>query len=101
MTEAQTVINILTGLVAFFGGWVMNGLRDAIKSLQKTDSQLATKVQAIELLVAGKYMQRDEFEKSLTHLGDAIFKKIDQLGEKLDTKADKSTCMQIHRDDNK
>lgn len=50
--DTQTAFNIVLSLVAFLGGWVLNSLRDSIRSLQKTDMELSEKVQHIEVLVA-------------------------------------------------
>lgn len=83
--DAQTAFNILLGLVAFLGGWVLNSLRESIKSLQKTDSDLADKVQKIEVLVAGQYVKRDDMEK----MSNAIFIKLDKIYDLIDKKADK------------
>lgn len=83
--DAQTAFNILLGLVAFLGGWVLNSLRESIKSLQKSDSELADKVQKIEVLVAGQYVKRDDMEK----MSNAIFIKLDKIYDLIDKKADK------------
>lgn len=83
--DFQIGFNIAVGLVAFLGGWVMNNLRDSMKALHDADSQLASKVQSIEVLVAGTYVKRDELDK----LGQAIFAKLDRIESKLDGKADK------------
>lgn len=83
--DSQTAFNIVLSLVAFLGGWVLNSLRDSIKSLQKTDAELADKVQHIEVLVAGTYVKRDD----LKELSTALFNKLDKIELKLDGKADK------------
>lgn len=83
--DIQTAFNIVLGLVAFLGGWVLNSLRESIKSLQVTDSELANKVQHIEVLVAGSYVKRDDLDK----LTSAIFTKLDRIESKLDAKVDK------------
>ena len=83
--DMQTSFNIAVGLIAFLGGWVLNSLRENIQSLQKSDSELATKVQGIELLVAGSYVKRDDLDK----LTMALFAKLDKIDAKLDGKADK------------
>ena len=83
--DMQTSFNIAVGLIAFLGGWVLNSLRDSIQSLQKSDAELATKVQSIELLVAGSYVKRDDLDK----LTVALFAKLDKIDAKLDGKADK------------
>ena len=83
--DMQTSFNIAVGLIAFLGGWVLNSLRENIQSLQKSDSELATKVQGFELLVAGSYVKRDDLDKLTT----ALFAKLDKIDAKLDAKADK------------
>lgn len=83
--DMQTSFNIAVGLIAFLGGWVLNSLRDSIQSLQKSDTELATKVQSIELLVAGSYVKRDDLDR----LTVALFAKLDKIDAKLDGKADK------------
>lgn len=83
--DAQSIINILLGLSAFFGGIWVRGIADSMKELKKTDNELADKVQKIELLVAGDYVKREEMDK----LGDALFKKLDRIELKIDGKVDK------------
>lgn len=83
--DAQTVINTLLGLVAFFGGWMLKSVSESIQNLHKSDSELAAKVQSIEVLVAGQYVTRTELEK----LGQALFAKLDKIDAKLDGKVDK------------
>lgn len=92
MTDPQTFYNVLIGLVAFLGGWVLNGLKDSIKTLHSMDSELSKGLQAVEVLVAGKYVSRDELEK----LGNALFAKLDRIEHKMDGKADKEWCVQGH-----
>lgn len=79
--DTQTAFNIVLSLVAFLGGWVLNSVRDSIARLQKTDGELADKVQHIEVLVAGKYVTRDDLQ--------ALFSKLDRIETKLDKKVDK------------
>ncbi len=83
--DFQIIINVLLGLVAFFGGIVVKGIIDTISLLQRQDSDLASKVQSIEVLVAGSYIKRDEFER----LAEAIFRKLDKINDLLTLKADK------------
>lgn len=83
--DIQFVFNITLSLTAFLGGWVLNSLRDSIRSLQKIDTELSEKVQHIEVLVAGSYVKRDD----LKELSTALFNKLDKIELKLDGKADK------------
>ena len=83
--DSQTVINGLLTLSAFFGGLWVRGLSDSMKELKKTDLVLADKVQSIEVLVAGKYVTREEVKQ----LSEALFRKLDRIEEKIDGKQDK------------
>ena len=56
-----------------------------IKEVEEDTVKLSDKVQAIELLVAGDYVKKSEFEAKI----DAMFKKLDIIVDKLDRKADK------------
>ena len=83
--DAQTFINILVGICAGLGGWVLNSVRQSVSRLQDQDQALADKVQRIEVLVAGQYVKRDDMDK----LTSAIFAKLDRIESKLDGKQDK------------
>ena len=83
--DMQLAFNVVLGLVAFLGGWVLNNLKASIDNLQKADSDLTKKVQSIEVLVAGQYVKRDDLDK----LTAALFAKLDKIESKLDGKADK------------
>ena len=90
--EPQTFINAALGLIAFLGGWVMSNLQESMRALRASDENLATKVQAIEVLVAGQYIKRDEFDKIIA----ALFLKLDKIDAKLDTKMSRDDCDRHH-----
>lgn len=81
----QQIINWLLGIFGALIGFLMNAIWQAVKDLQKADKELTEKVGTIEVLVAGEYVKKDQFEK----YADAVFKKLDRIEEKLDGKADK------------
>lgn len=81
----QTIVNwLLAGFGALIG-FLLNAVWQSVKDLQKADKELADKVAAIEILVAGQYVHRSELER----LSDALFAKLDKIDNKLDGKADK------------
>jgi len=49
-------------------------------------------LQAIEVLVAGTYIKRDDFNDVIK----VLFAKLDKIDEKLDAKADRSGCIANH-----
>jgi hypothetical protein len=81
----QSIINwLLTGFGALIG-FLLNAVWQAVKDLQVADKALTEKVGQIEVLVAGNYLRRDDFE----HTIEALFKKLDKIEDKLDGKMDK------------
>ena len=83
--DGQTAFNVGVALIGGLGGWILNNIKSSIDSLHKSDAMLTDKVQAIEVLVAGQYVRRDDMDKSIA----AIFAKLDRIEAKLDQKADK------------
>jgi len=80
--------------------WIANGMfavcgvllgilyTNVRKDMEKQDdvlNVLTDKVQAIEVLVAGDYVRKIDQDK----LSEALFKKLDQISDKLDRKADR------------
>ena len=82
----QTVFNIIATVAGFLGGWWLKVMWDAVKDLQSADKVLVEKVNSIEILVAGNYKSKQDFDK----IAAAIFAKLDKIDDKLDRKADKN-----------
>jgi len=82
----QTIVNWLLGLFGMVIGFLLRAVWQSVKELQAQDRKIAEKVNSIEVLVAGQYIKRDEFQQ----LSDALFKKLDKIEDKLDSKEDKS-----------
>lgn len=82
----QTLFNYALALCGALGGWVLKVIWDAVKDLQTADKVLVEKVNTIEILIAGNYMSKSDFDK----IAAAIFQKLDKIDDKLDRKADKN-----------
>ena len=74
----QYMFNGLAGVLGIVGGWLLNTMWSAVRSLE-------TKVAAIDVLVAGQYVKKEE----LTQLSNAIFHKLDKIQDAIERKADK------------
>ena len=85
MTMDQTIFNIAITVSGFLGGWWLKVMWDAVQDLQTADRILAEKVNTIEVLIAGNYMSKVDFDK----IAVAIFAKLDKIEDKLDRKVDK------------
>ena len=81
----NTILVVGGGIVSFF----LRGMRDTITKLETTDVALSAKVAAIEVMIAGNYVTRGEFQHDLDQLSSALFRKLDIIDTKLDKKADK------------
>lgn len=83
--DPQGFFNIIVGVAGTLGGWWLKAVWDGLKDLQKADKQLAEKVASIEVLVAGGYVTREEFDRNL----NAVFAKLDRIYELLSQKVDR------------
>lgn len=81
----QVIINWLLASFGALIGFLLNAVWQAVKDLQTADKELAGKVSEIEVLVAGDYVRREEFNQTVT----ALFSKLDRIEDKIDKKADK------------
>ena len=81
----QSFLNWAFGIANIVIGVALKAMWDSYKELKRADSALADKVNAIEVLVAGQYVKRDDFDR----IANQIFFKLDKISDKLDSKADK------------
>ena len=82
----QTIINwLLAGFGALIG-FLLNSVWQAVKDLQTADSRLADKVSSIEVLVAGDYVKRADFDRTI----ERLFQKLDHIEMKINEKADRA-----------
>ena len=65
----QDFLNWAFGIFNLILGGFMKAIWDSYKDLKRTDDALAEKVNAIEVLVAGQYVKRDDFDR----VANAIF----------------------------
>lgn len=90
--ETQTVINAAIGAFGVLMGAVLKAVWDAVKDLQASDKAIIKDVSELQVLVAGNYIKRDEFDKALI----ALFAKLDKIESKLDMKMNKIDCDAFH-----
>lgn len=83
----QELVNWLLGGFSALIGFLLNSVWQALKDLQHADKRLADDVAAINILVAGDYVRKDELNMAIT----ALFAKLDRIEDKIDKKADKWT----------
>ena len=83
--EYQIFFDVGVAVIGAMGGWILNTVWNAVKELQKADKELAEKVGEIEVLVAGRYMTREEFNSTLAQ----VFNKLDTIRDMIAMKADR------------
>lgn len=81
----QSLINWIIASAGALIGFILKSIWDAVKDLQSSDKELADKVSRIEVLVAGEYVKKEEFNSIMLRL----FEKLDHIESKIDNKADK------------
>lgn len=75
---------VLSGFCAVLG-FLLNAVWQAVKDLQRADNELTKRVSEIEVLVAGNYVTRQEFDRVV----ERLFAKLESIDRKLDSKVDK------------
>lgn len=81
----QTIINwIMAGFGTLFG-FLLNVGWQSLKDLHTAHKELTEKVGSMEVLVAGNYVKKEDFDRSLA----AIFAKLDRIEDKIGGKVDK------------
>lgn len=83
--EYQIFFDAGVAIIGVMGGWILNTVWNAVKELQKADKELAEKVGDIEVLVAGRYVTRDDFNQVLNQ----VFTKLDVIRDLIAQKADR------------
>lgn len=85
------IVNILLGLVAFFGAMVGKNLTEAIKELKLADKALADRFD--------NYVRRDDLRDIKDQI-NAMFKKLDDIKDALGNKVSRDEC-EFHRSKDK
>ena len=83
--DFQVLFNVAMGFIMTLFGWFLRVSWDALSKLQQQDRELADKVAKIEVLVAGEYVKKDDFDRVI----ERLFDKLDHIELKIDQKADK------------
>ena len=83
--DIQNIFNMVSGALLLLGGWFLRIMWDTLTNLQAQDRKLADKVARIEVLVAGEYVKKEDFDRVI----ERRFDKLDHIELKIDSKADK------------
>jgi hypothetical protein len=83
--DYQVMFNVVLGGFSFLCGFLLNNIWSEVKSLQDTDKRTIDRLSAIEVLVAGNYITRQEFG----HTIERLFLKLDEISAGLNGKVDR------------
>lgn len=78
MNASQELFNILFTLAGALGGWCLKVIWSTMNELQKSDKEMIDKMSRIEILVAGSYVKREDYQKTM----ERLFEKLDALHER-------------------
>ena len=81
----QMLINALIGFLVAVVSFVLRRIFEVLNNLQKRDMELVEKVNHIEVVLAGQYVSRQQFDGAMA----LVFEKLDKISEKLSQKADR------------
>lgn len=87
--DYQVLFNIV---LAGFGALAMiliNSVNKKIDRLAEEDRELMLKVSALQILVAGQYVTRNEFDAKMETLFKTFSAKLDSIDNKLERRADR------------
>lgn len=70
--DAQSVVNILGGVICALLGYFLNDLHAKFKENRAEIGQHAKDLTALKVIVAGDYIKRDDFEKIMSESFDLI-----------------------------
>ena len=82
----QMLINALIGFLVAVVSFVLRRIFEVLNNLQKRDMELIEKVNHVEVVLAGQYVSRQQFDSSMA----LVFEKLDKISEKLSQKADRT-----------
>lgn len=83
--EFQDLFNVAMGFLMAIFGWFLRISWESLNNLQQADRELSDKVSKIEVLVAGEYVKKEDFDRTI----ERLFDKLDHIEMKIDNKADK------------
>lgn len=83
---------IAFGVLGLINAWVLVGIRSnqrTIEGLKTADAEMSKAISGIQLLIAGQYLTRNEFQAAMQQQTQSIVAAIDRIDAKVEKKADK------------
>lgn len=84
--DLQNFINIAITVGCTIFGIILKVIWDTLQQFQNENKEVVNRISAIEVLVAGEYVRKDEFKDFCK----AMFVKLDRIDDKISGKMDKT-----------
>ena len=85
MPHLDHVFDYLVAIIGSLFAWVLKTFSSRMGKLESGLEKVRAENHEVALLVAGQYVTRQDMDKTL----GTIFRKLDQINEKLDSKQDR------------
>lgn len=79
MMDWQLAFNVAAGAFCSLLGWLLRALWQEVKEMKDNHMRLSDRVNATELLVAGKYQLRDDSRRDM----DTLLAKLDRIEQRI------------------
>lgn len=81
----QVLFNVAVAVVGGLGGWLLNAIWNEIRTLQLNERATTAELSSIRVLVAGDYVKKEEFTKTM----EKVIDKLDKIHAEVNGKADR------------
>lgn len=82
--DYQVMFNLAFGGFSFLAGVLLTNVWKEIKQLQTNERETTTRISAIEVLVAGHYVKREEYREDMKQVFDKLNIILEQVSHKAD-----------------
>lgn len=83
MIDWQAAFNVAASTLCALLGWLMRSLWQEVKEMKTNHGRLSDRVNAVEVLVAGKYQLREDSRRDM----DTILSKLDRIEQRMEHRA--------------
>ncbi len=78
--DFQFFVNVIIGIVSFFGGWILKVFNEKIKKLEEKCDDREEKMISLALTLPKEYVRKDDFNRFQENMNE----RFDRLEEKLE-----------------
>ena len=78
MDTGQELFNVIFSVVGILMGWCLKVIWSTMSELRDSDKEMMEKMSRIEVLVAGSYVKREDYQKTM----ERLFERLDDLAQR-------------------